>query len=82
LLEVLRPINSVGPILGALRSGWFNSALRQLIKMTADLLFGAAELPKSLLNLLDGRRGLYILECVVVLFHVGFACKGKILLKP
>ena len=44
--------------------------------MTADLLFGAAELPKSLLNLLDGRRGFYILECVVVLF-VGFACNGK-----
>lgn len=37
------------------------------------MLFGAAKLPKSLLNLLDCRRGLYILECVVVLFHGGFA---------
>ena len=30
-----------------------SSTLGYLVKMTADLLFGAAEFPKSLLNLLD-----------------------------
>jgi hypothetical protein len=47
------------------------SAFRNLFKMTADLVFGAAEFPKSLLDLLDGRQGFRVLESVVVLFHGG-----------
>jgi hypothetical protein len=60
-------------MLTALFADGFSSALGHLFEVALHLLFGAAKLPKSLLNLLDCRRGLYILECVVVLFHGGFA---------
>ena len=60
-------------ILTALLLSRLSSALSYLVKMPADLLFGTAKLSKSLLDLFDGWRGLYGLECVVILFHVGFA---------
>jgi hypothetical protein len=62
----------MGAILTALLLlGRLGSAFCHLFKMMADLLFGAAKLPKSLFDLLDGRQGLCVLECVVVLFHGG-----------
>jgi hypothetical protein len=64
-------------ILTALLLGRLSSALGYLVKMPADLLFSAAQFSKSLLDLFDGRRGLYGLEGVVVLFHVGFALGGR-----
>ena len=54
----------------ALLLGGLSSAFSHLVEMTADLLFGAAQLSKSLLNLLDARWGFYWLVGVVVLFHV------------
>jgi hypothetical protein len=45
----------MGAVLTALLLfGWPRSASRQLIEMPADLLFGAAKFPKSLLDLFDG----------------------------
>ena len=41
-------------ILTALLLGRLSSALGYLVKMPADLLFGAAQLSKSLLDLFDG----------------------------
>ena len=46
-------------------------ALGHLIQVTADLLFGAAKFPQTLLDLFDGRGRVYRLECVIVLFHGG-----------
>ena len=70
--RLLGPIEPMGAILTALLLlGRLGSAFCHLFKMMADLLFGAAKLPKSLLDLLDGRQGLCVLECVVVLFHGG-----------
>ena len=53
LANPLRPINLMWAIRTALLLRRLSSTLGYLVKMTADLLFGAAEFPKSLLNLLD-----------------------------
>jgi hypothetical protein len=52
LVSPLWPINSMGAILAALLLR-LSSALSHLVKMPTDLLFGAAELSKSFLNLPD-----------------------------
>jgi len=41
-------------VLAALLIDRPNSALRQVLDMTPDLLFGAAEFPEALLDLFDG----------------------------
>ena len=78
----LGPVQHVRAVLASRLAERLGSALRQVLDMTRDLLFGAAEFPKTLLDLLDvRRRGFIRLECVVILFH-GAIRSGMSLMAP